>query len=89
MSYEETGMPDDETVEPRASRWGTGRIDAVSAVIGVLFIAVAVLAVADRFWADIDPVLVTGGAIVAIGVALMVSAVLRQRRRAQPDDGLG
>ena len=34
MSYEETGMPDNETVEPRASRWGTGRIDAVSAVIG-------------------------------------------------------
>ena len=88
MSYEETGMPDDETVEPRASRWGTGRIDAVSAVIGVLFIAVAVLAVADRLWADIDPVLVVGGAIIAIGVA-MIAGVFRRSRRGQPDGGLG
>lgn len=80
MSYEETGMPDNEAVEPRASRWGTGRIDAVSAVIGVLFIAVAVLAVADRFWADIDLVLVVGGAIIAIGVA-MIAGVFRRGRR--------
>ena len=88
MSYEETGMPDDETVEPRASRWRTGRIDAVSAVIGVLFIAVAVLAVADRLWADIDLVLVVGGAIIAIGVA-MIAGVFRRGRRGQPDGGLG
>ena len=77
MSYEGTDMPDNDTVEPRTSRWGTGRIDAVSVVTGVLFIAIAVLALTDRFWADIDAVLVVGGAIIAIGLAMMAGVIRR------------
>lgn len=84
MSYEETDMPDNDTVEPRSGRWGAGRIDAVSVVIGVLFIAIAVLAVADRFWTDIDPVLVVGGAIIAIGLAMIAGVFRRGRRGEQP-----
>ncbi len=85
MSYEETGMPDNDTVEPPSNRWGTGRIDAVSVVTGVLFIAVAVLALADRFWTEIDPVLVVGGAIIAIGVAMIAGVFRRGRRGGQPE----
>ena len=64
------------------------RVDPVSLVAGLLFIAIALAALTDRYWADIDPVLIVGGSTVAVGVALMVSAVRRQRRRGQPDDGL-
>lgn len=84
MSYEGTDMPDNDIVEPRSSRWGTGRVDAVSVVTGVLFIAIAVLALADRYWADIDPVLVVGGAIIAIGLAMIAGVFRRGRRDEQP-----
>ena len=80
MSYEETDMPDKDAVEPRSSRWGTGRIDAVSVVVGLLFIVIAALALADRFWAEIDSVLVVGGAVIAIGVAMMAGVFVRGRR---------
>lgn len=83
MSYEGTDMPDNDAPEPPSSRWGTGRIDAVSVVTGLLFIAIAVLALADRFWAEIDPVLVVGGAIIAIGVAMISGVILRGRRGRQ------
>ena len=89
MSYEVTGMPDDDAQEQSSRRRVAGRIDSISVVSGLVFIAVAVAALTDRYWADIDAALVFGGAIVAIGVALMVSAVLRQRRRGQSDGGLG
>ena len=85
MSYEETGMPDNDTVEPPSNRWSTSRIDAVSVVTGVLFIAIAVLALADRFWAEIDPVLVVGGAIIVIGVAMIAGVIRRGRRGDQQD----
>ena len=88
MSYEATGMPDDDTREPSSRRRAIKRIDSISVVSGLVFIAIALAALTDRYWADIDAALVFGGAIVAIGVALMVSAVLRHRRRGQPDDGL-
>ncbi|MXZ51920.1 MAG: hypothetical protein F4Z34_01895 [Acidimicrobiaceae bacterium] len=87
-SYQGTGMPDDDTREPSSRRRVRERIDSVSVVSGLVFIAIALAALTDRYWADIDAALVFGGAIVAIGVALMVSAVLRHRRRGQPDDGL-
>ena len=77
MSYEENDMPGNDTADPPSNRWRTGRIDAVSVVTGVLFIAIAVLALADRFWSDIDPVLMVGGAIIAIGVA-MIAGVFRR-----------
>lgn len=83
MSYEGTEMPDDDTREP-SSRWRSiERIDSVSVVSGLVFIAIALAALTDRYWADIDAALVFGGAIVAIGVALMVSAVLRLRSASQ------
>ena len=87
MSYETTGMPDDAR-EPSSRRRSIKRIDSISVVSGLVFIAIALAALTDRYWADIDAALVFGGAIVAMGVALMVSAVLRHRRRGQPDDGL-
>lgn len=84
MSYEETDMLDDgaDTAEETPSPPGAGRrIDAVAAVAGVLLIAIAALALADRVWADIDPVLVVGGAIIAVGVAMIAGVVTRVRRR--------
>lgn len=87
MSYEVTGMPDDDTREPSSRRRVAGRIDSISVVSGLVFIAIALAALTDRYWADIDAALVFGGAIVAIGVALMASAMLRHRRREQHDGG--
>ena len=89
MSYQGTDMPDDGARGPSSRRRAMERIDSISVVSGLVFIAIALAALTDRYWADIDAALLFGGAIVAIGVALMVGAVLRQRRRGQPDDGLG
>ena len=87
MSYEETAMLDDEAEETPSPAKARRRVDAVSAVAGVLFIAIAVLALADRVWADIDPVLVAGGAIVAVGLAMIAVLIPRGRhRRDQADD---
>ena len=83
MTYEGTDMPDNDTAGPPSNRWGTGRIDAASVVIGLLFVAFAILALADRFWAEIDPVLVVGGAIIAIGVAMIAGVIVRGRRGGQ------
>ena len=88
MSYQGTDMPDDGARGPSSRRRAMERIDSISVVSGLVFIAIALAALTDRYWADIDAALVFGGAIVAIGVALMASAVLRHRRRGQPDDGL-
>lgn len=94
MSYEETAMLDDEADEtpspaeetPSPAR-NRRRIDAVSAVAGGLLIAIAGLALADRVWADIDPVLVAGGTIIAVGVAMLAVLIPRARRqRDQADD---
>ena len=88
MSYQGTDMTDDGTQEPSSRRRSIERIDSISVVSGLVFIAIALAALTDRYWADIDAALVFGGAIVAIGVALMASAVLRHRRREKPDGGL-
>ena len=59
------------------------RVDPVSLVAGLLFIAIALAAVTDRFWADIDPVLVVGGAVIAVGAAMAAGVIRRAvaRRR--------
>ena len=88
MSYQGTDMPENDTKEPSSHRRVAGRIDSLSVVSGLVFIAIALAALTDRYWADIDAALVFGGSIVAIGVALMVSAMLRHRRRGQHDGGL-
>ena len=80
-------MLDNDDRQPQPDRKGPYRIDAVSVVAGLLFIAIAILALADRFWADIDPVLVVGGAVVAVGVAMIVGVILRGRREREPIDG--
>ena len=88
MSYQGTDMPDDGARGPSSRRRAMERIDSISVVSGLVFIAIALAALTDRYWADIDAALVFGGAIVAIGVALMASAVLRHRRRERHDGGL-
>ena len=80
-------MLDNDDRQPQPGRKGPYRMDAVSAVAGLLFIAVAILALADRFWAEVDPVLVTGGAVVAVGVAMIVGVIRRGRREREPIDG--
>ena len=62
------------------------RVDPVALVAGLIFISVAAAALTDRFWADLDPVLVVGGIVIAVGVALMVNVMLRHRRRGQHDE---
>ena len=81
-------MAESDAHEQPSRRGVAERIDAISLVAGLIFIAIALAAITDRYWADIDAALVFGGAIVAIGVALMASAVLRPRRRGQHDAGL-
>lgn len=68
-------------IERQSSALKSRRVDAVSLVTGLLFIAIAVLALADRLWAGIDPVLVVGGAVVAVGVAMIAGVILRTRRQ--------
>ncbi len=79
-------MLDNDDRQPQPDRKGPYRTDAVSAVAGLLFIAIAILALTDRFWAEVDPVLVLGGAIVAVGLAMITGVVLRRRREREPVD---
>ena len=73
-------MPDNDAQRTPSPRRGSERIDAISVVAGLLFIAVAILVLAGRLWADIDAVLVVGGAIVAVGVAMIAGVIVRSRR---------
>ena len=59
-----------------------GTPDEIAA--GLLYLANAATTLTDRFWADIDPVLVVGGAVIAVGVA-MTAGVIRRSRRKQGD----
>ena len=72
--------------QPRPAEPRSRKVDPVSLVAGLIFIAIALAALTDRHWADIDAVLVFGGAIVAAGVALMVSVILRRRREQHGTD---
>ena len=81
----------DQTVEnddrqPQPHRTSPERIDAVSVIVGLLFIAIALLALADRFWTKIDPVLVTGGAVIAVGVAMFAGVIVRRARHSEQND---
>ena len=80
-------MLDNDDRQSQSDRQGPYRTDAVSAVAGLLFIAIAMLALADRFWAEVDPVLVVGGAVVAVGAAMIVGVLRRGRREREPIDG--
>ena len=62
--------------EPRRDR-----VDPLSLVAGLVFVAVALAVLVERFWVEIDPVLVAGGAVAAVGAAIIVVAVLRSSRR--------
>ena len=90
MSYEGTDMPDNDAArEPSSHRSVAERVDAVSVVAGLVFIAIALASLIDRYWAEVDAAVVFGASIVAIGVALMVSVVLRRGRRGHRDEGFG
>lgn len=80
--------PETDAAAKRESGAGKSRrVDPVALVAGLIFIAVAAAALTDRFWADLDPVLVVGGIVIAVGVAVIVSVALRHRRRGQTDEG--
>ncbi|WP_423920499.1 hypothetical protein [Candidatus Poriferisodalis sp.] len=57
------------------------RFDAISFVAGLLFIAIGLLAMADSIWVDIDPVLIVGGSVVAVGMALIINVIGHQIRQ--------
>ena len=80
-------MLDNGDRQSQPGRKGLHRMDAVSAVAGLLFIAIAILALTNRFWAEVDPVLAVGGAIVAVGAAMIVGVIRRGRREREPIDG--
>ena len=81
----------DQTATGRTGSVGSSRdrVDPVSLVVGLVFVAVAFAVLVERFWLEIDPVLVAGGAVAAAGTAMIVATALRHRRRQQPDEGLG
>ena len=87
MSYERTDMTGNDLQEPSSHGRVTQRVDMVSVVAGLLFIAIALAALADRYWTEVDGELMFGGAIVAVGLAMMASAVRRHRHRERPDKG--
>ena len=68
-------------IERQSSALKPRRVDPVSLVTGLLFITIAMAALADRFWVDLDPVLVVGGAVVSVGLAMMAGVILRSRRQ--------
>lgn len=80
MSYERTDMRDDGTREPSTHRRGAERFDAVSVGAGLLFVAIAVLALADRRWTEFDPVLMVGGAVIAVGLGMIAEVIRRAGR---------
>ncbi len=67
-------------VERQAGARRSRRVDPVSLVAGLIFLAIALAALTDRFWADLDPVMVVGGTVVAVGVAMIAGVILRSRR---------
>ena len=73
--------PFDGGADPRAAEPASRRVDPVSLVTGLIFIAIALAALTDRYWADLDLVLVAGGAVVAVGAAMIAATVLRHSRR--------
>lgn len=81
---DQTGIDRTGSVEPSRHR-----VDPVSLVVGLVFVAVALAVLVESFWLEIDPVLVAGGAVAAAGTAMIVATVLRHRRREQPDEGPG
>ena len=80
-------MLDNDDGQRQPDRKGPYRMDALSTGAGLLFIAIAIVAQADRFWAEVDPVLVGGGAAVAVGVGMIVGVILRGWRERGPVDG--
>lgn len=81
------GLDTGTAAERQTGAGRSRRVDPVSLVAGLIFIAIALAALADRYWADIDPVLIVGGSTVAVGIALIAGVVLRQRRRRRHDEG--
>ena len=77
----DTSAETNGTVQPSVRE--RGRADPVSLVGGLAFIAVAAVVLVDKYWADLDAVLVVGGAVAAVGVAMIAGVVLRWRRGAQ------
>ena len=71
------------TVQP--SMRERGRTDPASLVGGLAFIAVATVVLVDKYWADLDAVLVVGGAVAAVGVAMIAGVILRWRRGGQEE----
>lgn len=63
------------------------QIDPVSLVAGLVFVAIAFLVLVERFWVELDAVLVAGGAAIAAGVAIIVATVLRYLRRDEVPGG--
>lgn len=69
--------------ERQSSALKPRRVDPVSFVTGLLFIAIALAALTDRFWVRLDAVLVAGGAVIAVGLAIIAGVILRSRRGEQ------
>lgn len=65
----------------RSSSTGRDRVDPVSLVAGGVLLAVALVVLVERYWVDIDAVVVAGGAVAAAGAAIIVATVLRHLRR--------
>ena len=68
----------DSPESPEATR---DRVDPLSLVAGLVFVTVGLAVLVERLWVEIDPVLVAGGAVVAVGAAMIVGTVVRHSRR--------
>ena len=83
---------DDTRDETGALRAGSvestrDRIDPLSLVAGLVFVAVGFAVLVERLWVEIDPVLVAGSAVAAVGAAMIVGTVLRHSRRREASGG--
>ncbi len=61
------------------------RVDLFTLVIGLVYLVIALTALTDRLWIAVDTVLVLGGLTVALGVAMMIGTLRRNRSSPQRD----
>ena len=81
--YSEEGLGSHHLLQQQPASTAPGRAAPFSAMIGLVFIVVAVMALIDALWIRIDVILIVGGMVAASGVAMFAAVSIRHRRRSK------
>ena len=79
--YSGEQIEEHDLLKQQSSSAASVRAAPFSAVIGLTFIAVALVALIDALWVRIDVVLIVASMVAASGVAMFVGVSVRHRRR--------